>query len=208
MGCTSLLYLNLAGTPISDASLRFLGRCVLLNVWIQFFNLNSSRVCFFFHLRYSLCLSDQKWDWNQSQLSLLPCPPPPTHNTFSRASPRLQICAVSWLAHWIMSFVIGSLDCLCDWLSELYETQSKPLYEWKKILMLICVAVVSVRYCTNMLYLSLANCTKFTNKGLSYMANGKGCHKIVHLDLSGCEQVCGNLTKIFDLGLQFRDGLV
>ena len=45
------------------------------------------------------------------------------------------------------------------------------------------------RYCTNMLYLSLAFCTKFTNKGLSYMANGKGCHKIVHLDLSGCEQV-------------------
>lgn len=63
------------------------------------------------------------------------------------------------------------------------------------------------RYCTNMLYLSLAFCTKFTNKGLSYMANGKGCHKIVHLDLSGCEQVteegyrfisrgCSTLTTI------------
>ena len=47
-----------------------------------------------------------------------------------------------------------------------------------------------------MLYLSLAFCTKFTNKGLSYMANGKGCHKIVHLDLSGCEQVRGLLTSI------------
>ena len=52
------------------------------------------------------------------------------------------------------------------------------------------------RYCSNMLYLSLAFCTKFTNKGLSYMANGKGCHKIVHLDLSGCEQVRGLLTSI------------
>lgn len=63
------------------------------------------------------------------------------------------------------------------------------------------------RYCSNMLYLSLAFCTKFTNKGLSYMANGKGCHKIVHLDLSGCEQIteegykyismgCGTLTTI------------
>ena len=50
-----------------------------------------------------------------------------------------------------------------------------------------------------MLYLSLAFCTKFTNKGLSYMANGKGCHKIVHLDLSGCEQVRGLLTFIIIL---------
>ena len=73
---------------------------------------------------------------------------------------------------------------------------------------LICVPVVSVRYCTNMLYLSLAYCTKFTNKGLSYMANGKGCHKIVHLDLSGCEQVCGNFTEINESGLPFRDRLV
>ena len=68
--------------------------------------------------------------------------------------------------------------------------------------LLICVNVIFTsslclfRYCSNMLYLSLAFCTKFTNKGLSYMANGKGCHKIVHLDLSGCEQVRGLLTSI------------
>ena len=68
--------------------------------------------------------------------------------------------------------------------------------------LLICVNVICTfslclfRYCSNMLYLSLAFCTKFTNKGLSYMANGKGCHKIVHLDLSGCEQVRGLLTSI------------
>ena len=28
MGCTALLYLNLARTPVSDASLRYLGRLV------------------------------------------------------------------------------------------------------------------------------------------------------------------------------------
>ena len=61
----------------------------------------------------------------------------------------------------------------------------------------ICTSSLCLfRYCSNMLYLSLAFCTKFTNKGLSYMANGKGCHKIVHLDLSGCEQVRGLLTSI------------
>ena len=27
------------------------------------------------------------------------------------------------------------------------------------------------------------------------MANGKGCHKIVHLDLSGCEQVMKGLGQ-------------
>ena len=45
------------------------------------------------------------------------------------------------------------------------------------------------RYCINLLYLSMAYCSKFTNKGLSYLANGKGCNKVVHLDLTGCEQV-------------------
>lgn len=207
MGCTSLLYLNLAGTPISDASLRFLGRCVLLNVWIQFFNLNSSRVwVFFFHLRYSLCLSDQKWDWNQSQLFLSPLPPAPhPQHVFPRFTSATNMCCK----------LIGSLNYVfCDWLTGLSVwlviwalRNSIKTALWVKE-MLICVAVVSVRYCTNMLYLSLANCTKFTNKGLSYMANGKGCHKIVHLDLSGCEQVCRNFTKIFDLGLQFRGRLV
>ena len=45
------------------------------------------------------------------------------------------------------------------------------------------------RNCINLLYLSMAYCSKFTNKGLSYLANGKGCNKVVHLDLTGCEQV-------------------
>ena len=73
--------------------------------------------------------------------------------------------------------------------------------------LLICVNVICTsslclfRYCSNMLYLSLAFCTKFTNKGLSYMANGKGCHKIVHLDLSGCEQVRGLVTSLLYIQL-------
>lgn len=206
MGCTSLLYLNLAGTPISDASLRFLGRCVLLNVWIQFFNLNSSRVWFFFSFTLFTMLI-----WSEVRLkpiSTLPSPLPPAphpQHVFPRFTSATNICCK----------LIGSLNYVfCDWLTGLPVwlviwalRNSIKTALWVKE-MLICVAVVSVRYCTNMLYLSLANCTKFTNKGLSYMANGKGCHKIVHLDLSGCEQVCGNLTKIFDLGLQFRDGLV
>lgn len=199
MGCTSLLYLNLAGTPISDASLRFLGRCVLLSVWIQFFNLNSSRVWFFFSFTLFTMLI-----WSEVRLkpiSTLPSPLPPAphpQHVFPRFTSATNMCCK----------LIGSLDCLCHlWLVIWALRNSIKTALWVKE-MLICVAVVSVRYCTNMLYLSLANCTKFTNKGLSYMANGKGCHKIVHLDLSGCEQVCGNFTKIFDLGLQFRDSLV
>lgn len=205
MGCTSLLYLNLAGTPISDASLRFLGRCVLLNVWIQFFNLNSSRVCFFFIyvIHYAYLIRSETETTLNSPFS--PASRPHPQHVFPRFTSATNMCCK----------LIGSLNYVfCDWLTGLSVwlviwalRNSIKTALWVKE-MLICVAVVSVRYCTNMLYLSLANCTKFTNKGLSYMANGKGCHKIVHLDLSGCEQVCGNFTKIFDLGLQFRDRLV
>ncbi|KAM6097267.1 LOW QUALITY PROTEIN: F-box and leucine-rich repeat protein 13 [Chlamydotis macqueenii] len=37
-------------------------------------------------------------------------------------------------------------------------------------------------------YLSLA-CRKFTDKGLLYLGSGKGCHKLIYLDLSGCIQM-------------------
>ena len=43
----------------------------------------------------------------------------------------------------------------------------------------------------------MAYCSKFTNKGLSYLANGKGCNKVVHLDLSGCEQVTWKAHAVF-----------
>nr|XP_015208118.1 PREDICTED: F-box/LRR-repeat protein 13 isoform X3 [Lepisosteus oculatus] len=47
---------------------------------------------------------------------------------------------------------------------------------------------VLARCCLNLQYLSLAYCRKFTDKGLQYLATGKGCHKLIYLDLSGCTQ--------------------
>ncbi|KFQ29905.1 F-box/LRR-repeat protein 13, partial [Mesitornis unicolor] len=41
----------------------------------------------------------------------------------------------------------------------------------------------------NLQYLSLAHCRKFTDKGLLYLGSGKGCHKLIYLDLSGCIQI-------------------
>ncbi|KAM4676673.1 F-box and leucine-rich repeat protein 13 [Discoglossus pictus] len=41
----------------------------------------------------------------------------------------------------------------------------------------------------NLQYLSLAQCRKFTDKGLQYLGSGKGCHKLIYLDLSGCTQI-------------------
>ncbi|KAJ8003057.1 hypothetical protein DPEC_G00165400 [Dallia pectoralis] len=56
------------------------------------------------------------------------------------------------------------------------------------------------RSCLNLQYLSLAWCRGFTDKGLLYLATGKGCHKLIHLDLSGCTQElaskCHSLSSI------------
>ncbi|MGH0149437.1 UNVERIFIED_CONTAM: hypothetical protein FKN15_033425 [Acipenser sinensis] len=56
------------------------------------------------------------------------------------------------------------------------------------------------RCCLNLQYLSLAYCRKFTDKGLQYLATGKGCHKLIYLDLSGCTQAivseCQNLQTV------------
>ncbi|XP_069765822.1 F-box and leucine-rich repeat protein 13 [Narcine bancroftii] len=41
----------------------------------------------------------------------------------------------------------------------------------------------------NLQYLSLAYSKKFTNKGLNYLATGKGCHRLVYLDISGCTEI-------------------
>ncbi|KAJ3596739.1 hypothetical protein NHX12_003142 [Muraenolepis orangiensis] len=41
----------------------------------------------------------------------------------------------------------------------------------------------------NLQYLSLAYCHRFTDKGLKYLTTGKGCHDLVHLNLSGCTQM-------------------
>ncbi|XP_036374403.1 dynein regulatory complex subunit 6 [Megalops cyprinoides] len=45
------------------------------------------------------------------------------------------------------------------------------------------------RCCLSLRYLSLAYCKRFTDKGLQYLAAGKGCHRIIYLDLLGCTQV-------------------
>ncbi|XP_073508371.1 F-box and leucine-rich repeat protein 13 isoform X2 [Phyllobates terribilis] len=48
---------------------------------------------------------------------------------------------------------------------------------------------VMSRYLLNLQYLSVAYSRKFTDKGLQYLGSGKGCHKIIYLDLSGCTQI-------------------
>uniref|UniRef100_A0A8C5WH41 F-box and leucine rich repeat protein 13 n=1 Tax=Leptobrachium leishanense TaxID=445787 RepID=A0A8C5WH41_9ANUR len=46
-----------------------------------------------------------------------------------------------------------------------------------------------LRYLFNLQYLSLAYSRKFTDKGLQYLGSGKGAHKLIYLDLSGCTQI-------------------
>ncbi|XP_039219739.1 dynein regulatory complex subunit 6 isoform X2 [Crotalus tigris] len=41
----------------------------------------------------------------------------------------------------------------------------------------------------NLQFLSLAHCRKFTDKGLHYLGSGRGCHKLLYLDISGCLQL-------------------
>ncbi|XP_030646011.1 dynein regulatory complex subunit 6 [Chanos chanos] len=45
------------------------------------------------------------------------------------------------------------------------------------------------RCCEVLQSLSLAYCRSFTDKGLMFLATGKHCHKLNHLDLSGCLQI-------------------
>ncbi|KAK7896193.1 hypothetical protein WMY93_021518 [Mugilogobius chulae] len=44
------------------------------------------------------------------------------------------------------------------------------------------------RNCLNLQYLSLAYCSRFTDQGFLYLTTGRGCHNLVHLNLSGCTQ--------------------
>ena len=39
----------------------------------------------------------------------------------------------------------------------------------------------------------MAYCKRFTDKGLFYLATGKGAAKLVYLDMSGCIQVLGDV---------------
>ena len=46
-----------------------------------------------------------------------------------------------------------------------------------------------------MQYLSLAFCTKLTDKGFSYLSSGEGLKKLVYIDLSGCQHITPNGTS-------------
>ncbi|XP_075064844.1 F-box and leucine-rich repeat protein 13 [Mixophyes fleayi] len=59
---------------------------------------------------------------------------------------------------------------------------------------------VMSRYLLNLQYLSLAHSKKFTDKGLQYLGSGKGCHKIIYLDLSGCTQISVDGFKYIGFG--------
>ena len=50
------------------------------------------------------------------------------------------------------------------------------------------------RNCSNIQLLNLSFCTNFTNKGLHYLSSGKGCQRLMYLDLSGCDQVSANFA--------------
>ncbi|XDV52965.1 hypothetical protein PO909_021596 [Leuciscus waleckii] len=45
------------------------------------------------------------------------------------------------------------------------------------------------RCCVTLRSLNLAHCMGFSDKGLQYLTTGKGCHRLSHLDLSGCSQI-------------------
>ncbi|XP_071817253.1 F-box and leucine-rich repeat protein 13-like isoform X2 [Apostichopus japonicus] len=43
--------------------------------------------------------------------------------------------------------------------------------------------------CKNLQYLSLAYCRRFSDRGLQYLAMGRGCRKLIYIDLSGAAQI-------------------
>jgi F-box/leucine-rich repeat protein 13 len=45
------------------------------------------------------------------------------------------------------------------------------------------------RHCYFLQFLSVAYSKSFTDRGFSYLVNGRGCRKLTHLDISGCTQL-------------------
>ncbi|KAM9313239.1 F-box and leucine-rich repeat protein 13 [Gastrophryne carolinensis] len=66
---------------------------------------------------------------------------------------------------------------------------------------------VMSRYLLNLQYLSLAYSKTFTNKGLQYLGSGKGCQKIIYLDLSGCTQISVDGFKSVAVGCSYLQHL-
>ena len=59
------------------------------------------------------------------------------------------------------------------------------------------IMLVYLRNCKNLQFLSLAFCTKISDKGFSYLSSGEGLKNIVYIDLSGCHAVNINKLLIF-----------
>ena len=45
------------------------------------------------------------------------------------------------------------------------------------------------RHCHFLQFLSVAYSTHFTDRGFGHLTTGRGCRKLVHLDISGCSQL-------------------
>ncbi|KAF0041240.1 hypothetical protein F2P81_007138 [Scophthalmus maximus] len=66
-------------------------------------------------------------------------------------------------------------------------------------------SVLMLQCCRNLQYLSLAYCDRFTDNGFLYLTTGKGCHNLIHLNLSGCTQdVC---FRVSDVGIFHLTGV-
>jgi len=45
------------------------------------------------------------------------------------------------------------------------------------------------RHCHFLQYLSIAYSKQFTDRAFTFIANGRGCRKLAHLDITGCTQL-------------------
>ena len=64
-------------------------------------------------------------------------------------------------------------------------------YATISFMFIVCclISLSHLRYCVSLHYLSLAYSPHFTSKGLKSITSGKGCRRLVYLDLSGCTSV-------------------
>lgn len=57
-----------------------------------------------------------------------------------------------------------------------------------------------IRHFSCLHYLSLAHAPHFTHKSLLSITAGKGCRRLVYLDLSGCTQLCADSLALIGRG--------
>lgn len=69
-----------------------------------------------------------------------------------------------------------------------------------------CVPVL--RYCVSLHYLSLAYSPHFTSKGLKSITSGKGCRRLVYLDLSGCTTLSAEGMLFIGMGCPILNTLL